>query len=77
MINSKWTPDQPLFNITKRLSNFEAAILCNFKSHHGKSNLTKFQARILQEIPSNDKIIIAHANKNLGPVGVNTENYIR
>jgi hypothetical protein len=76
-VNSKWTPDQPPFNITKRLGNFEAAILRNFKSHRGKSNLTKLQARILQEICSNENIIIAHADKNLGPVGVDTENYIR
>jgi len=41
-----------------------------------KPNLTKFQARILQEIRSNKHIIIAHADKNLGPVGVDTERYI-
>ena len=41
-----------------------------------KPNLTKFQARILQEIRSNKHIIIAHANKNLDPVGVDTERYI-
>jgi hypothetical protein len=76
-VNSKWTPDQPPFNITKRLGNFEAAFLCNFKSHLGKSNLTKLQAQILQEIRSNENIIIAHADKNLGPDGGNTENYIR
>ncbi len=39
--------------------------------------LTKFQAQILQEIFSNDNIIIAHADKNLGPVGVDTEKYIQ
>ncbi len=44
-----------------------------FCPKHGKCNLTKFQARILQEIRSNKHIIIAHADKNLGPVGVNTE----
>jgi hypothetical protein len=75
-INSKRTPDQPPFKITQRLGNFESAILCIFKPKNGKSNLTKFQAQILQEICGNDNIIIAHANKNLGPIGVNTEKYI-
>jgi hypothetical protein len=29
-VNSKWMPDQPLFDITQRLSNFEEAITRNF-----------------------------------------------
>ncbi len=49
-INSKWTPDQPPFKITQRLGDFEGAIFRNFKLKNGKSNLTKFQARILQEM---------------------------
>jgi hypothetical protein len=40
-------------------------------------NLTKFQASILQQIRSNPNIIIAHADKNLGPVSVDTKQYIR
>jgi hypothetical protein len=75
-INSKWMPDQPPFKITQRIGNFKGAISCYFKSKNGKSNLTKFHAQILQEIRGNDNIIIAHANKNLGPVGVDTEKYI-
>jgi hypothetical protein len=31
----------------------------------GKSNLSKFQAKILQQICNNEDIIIAHADKNL------------
>ncbi len=42
-----------------------------------KSNLTKFQAGILKKICNNKNVIIAHANKNLGPVGVDTEQYIQ
>jgi hypothetical protein len=52
------------------------AIAKNFRPIRGRSNLTKFQAKILQDIRSNENIIIAHADKNLGPVGVNTEQYI-
>jgi len=75
-VTSKWMPDQLPFKITQQLGNFEGAIQQNFRPKRGKSNLTKFQARILQEIRSNKHIIIAHANKNLDPVGVDTERYI-
>ncbi len=44
---------------------------------HGKSNLTKFQAGILEKICNNKNVIIAHANKNLGPVGVDAKQYIQ
>jgi hypothetical protein len=37
----------------------------------------KFQAKILQQICSNEDIIIAHTNKNIESVGVDTETYIR
>jgi hypothetical protein len=76
-INSVWKPDQPPHKITQRIGEFEGAIERNFRPQRGKSNLTKFQANILQQIRSNQDIIIAHADKNLGPVGVDTEQYIR
>jgi hypothetical protein len=69
-------PDQPPFKITQQLGNFEGAIQRNFCLKCRKSNLTKFQAQIFQEIRSNKHIIIAHADKNLGPVGINTVGYI-
>ena len=72
-----WKPDQPPHKITQRIGDFEGAIERNFRPQRGKSNLTKFQANILQQIRSNQDIIIAHADKNLGPVGVDTEQYIR
>ena len=76
-INSVWTPDQPPHRITQLIGDFEGAIVRNVCPQRGKSNLTKFQANILQQIRSNQDIIIAHADKNLGPVGVDTEQYIR
>ncbi len=69
-------PDQPPFDITLHLGNFEGAITRNFQPRHGKSNLSKFQAEIIQQICNNKDIIIAHAGKNLGPVGLDTETYI-
>ncbi len=44
---------------------------------YGKSNLTKFQAGILEKICNNKNVIIAHADKNLGPVGVDAKQYIQ
>ena len=75
-ITSVWKPDQPPHKITQRIGDFEGAIERNFRPQRGKSNLTKFQANILQQIRSNQDIIIAHADKNLGPVGVDTDQYI-
>ncbi len=49
----------------------------NIPPQRGKFNITSFHATILQQIRSNQDIIIAHANKNLGPVGVDTEQCIR
>jgi hypothetical protein len=76
-VNSVWKPDQPPHKITKRIGDFEGAIARNFHLQRGKSKLTKFQATILQQIRSNQDIIIAHADKNLGPVGIDTKQYIR
>ena len=54
----------------------EGAFMRHFRPPNGKSNITKFQATILQSIRENENIIIAHADKNLGPVGVDTIQYI-
>ena len=64
-------------NIASRIGNFECAFTRHFRPRNGKSNITKFQATILQSIRENENVIIAHADKNLGPVGVNTNQYIR
>ena len=76
-VKSTWKPDQPPFEITQRLGNFECAMIRQFVPKRGKSNLTKFQAGILEKIRKNKSVIIAHADKNLGPVGVDAEQYIR
>jgi len=76
-LNSVWKPDQPPHKISQCIGEFEGAIERNFRPQCGKSNLTKFQANILQQIRSNQDINIAHADKNLGPVGIDTEQYIR
>jgi hypothetical protein len=75
-VNSVWKPNQSPHKITKRIGDFEGATARNFRPQCRKSNLTKFQATILQQIRSNQDIIIAHADKILGPVGVDTKQYI-
>jgi hypothetical protein len=76
-VKSKWLPDQPPLKILSKLSAFSNAISRQFTPQRGKSNLTKFQAGILEKICTNKNVIIAHADKNLGPVGVDAEQYIR
>jgi hypothetical protein len=75
-VNSMWKPNQPPHKIAKRIGDFEGAIARNVCPQSGKSNLTKFQATILQQIRSNQDVIIPHADKNLGPVGIDTKQYI-
>ncbi len=61
----------------QKVEDFEGAIARNLRPQRGKTNLTKFQATILQQIRSNQDIIIAYVNKILGTVGVDTKQYIR
>jgi len=75
-VNSKWIPMEIPNNIASQIGNFEGAFTRNFRPHNGQLNITKFQATILQSICDNENIIISHANKNLGPVGVDTTQYI-
>ena len=64
-------------SIASWIGNFEGAFTRYVCPRNGKSNITKFQATILQSIRENENVIIAHADKNLGTVGVNTNQYIR
>jgi hypothetical protein len=64
------------FDITQCLGNFGGAITRNFRPRCRKSNRSKFQAKTLQQICNNKDIIIAHVDKNLGPVGLDTETYV-
>ncbi len=76
-VKSTWKPDQPPNKILSWLSKFECAMKKQFVPCRGKSNLTKFQAGILEKICNNKNVIITHADKNLGPVGVDAKQYIQ
>ncbi len=41
----------------------------------GKPNLNKFQKKMLSKICDNQDVTIAHADKGLGPVGIETSKY--
>jgi hypothetical protein len=75
-VKSTWKPDQPPNKIPSRLSKFECTMKKQLVPCHGKPNLTKFQAGILKKICNNKNVIIAHADKNLGPVEVDAKQYI-
>jgi hypothetical protein len=74
---STWKPDQLPNKILSQLSKFECVMKKQFILCRGKSNLTKFQAGICKKICNNKNVIITHANKNLGPVGVDAKQYIQ
>ena len=62
-VNSKWMPADIPNNITSRIGNFEGGFTRKFRPRNGKSNITKFQATILQSICENKNILIDHADK--------------
>jgi hypothetical protein len=43
----------------------------------GKQNLTLHQQQLLSSIQENQSVIIAQADMNLGPVGIDIEDYIK
>jgi hypothetical protein len=75
-MKSTWKPDQLPNKILSRLSKFECATKKQFIPCRRKSNQTKFQAGIFEKFCNKKNVIIAHADKNLGPVGVVAKTYI-
>jgi hypothetical protein len=48
-----------------------------FHRRAGKQNLTPHQRQLLASLQENESVIIANADKNLGPVGIDVEHYIK
>lgn len=71
-----WEPDNIPKEIMLQIDKFCSATQRNFISCNGRSNISKFQASTLESIQKNENVVICHADKNLGPVGVNTTQYI-
>jgi hypothetical protein len=75
-VKSNWRPPPPPRVIDTRIHRFSNAINASFINHPPTSNLTTIQDSILKAIKRNPAITIAPADKNLGPVGINTTQYI-
>jgi len=78
-IKSKWNPPRANDDVEDRLENF----FQNIKTHKSKysptksSNMSRLQYRALKFLKNNEQFIVAQADKNLGPVLIERENYIK
>ena len=63
--------------VVQRLDHFESAIWSYHISRRGIPNISRYQATLLQSIRSNEDIIVINADKNLGPVAIDTSETIR
>ena len=74
-----WTPeptDVPL-EACGRISNFEAALKPHFKRRTAPHNLTPSQLRLLRSLTKHKDVIVAPSDKNLGPVILDRDVYVK
>jgi hypothetical protein len=76
-IKSAWKAPPPPHQINSRISKFLREIKHLILQKWGKPNPNKFQNKMLSKIHGNHNVIIAHADKGLGPDGIITSKYIR
>jgi len=76
-IKSAWRPPLPPNEVCSRLSKFETALSREFFKRRGTPNLTPHLKSVLQQIASNDNIVIANSDKGLGPCGLDLPTYIK
>ena len=74
---SSWRPPLPPQRIDTRITSFIKQVRGLFHQKQGTQNLTPHQRQLLVSIQENELVIIASADKNMGPVGVNTEDCIK
>jgi hypothetical protein len=74
---STWQPPVPPRSVDIRVNSFLKNLEGLFCWRQGKQNLTPHQQQLLASLQANESIIIANANKNLGPVGIEGEHYIK
>jgi hypothetical protein len=75
-VKSIWIPPLPPKEIYTRIMRFCQSIRTSFVKRTTISNLSTAQQSLLNTIRRNPEVTIAPADKNLGPVGVNTKQYI-
>ena len=76
-LKSSWRPPLPSLDIDTRICTFAQQMNAAFKPTRTPSNLTRQQQYLLNEIKHNKNITILTADKGLGPVGVDTKQYIQ
>jgi hypothetical protein len=74
---SSWRPPLPPRPIDYRVSSFLQGLKKLFQRRAGKCNLTHHQQQLLTSLQENESIIIANADKNLGPVGIDMKHCIK
>ena len=75
--STTWIPPQPPAQVNLRLNLFEREIRKLFSRRTARSNFTHFQEKIFTKLRANDQIVIANADKNLGPTAVELPRYIK
>ena len=76
-VRSNFRPGKTSSVVNSRLYRFEIELRRLFYKRRGRSNLTPFQNRLLSKLQANDSVVIAQADKNLGPVAVALDRYIK
>jgi hypothetical protein len=74
---STWRPPVPPQQVDYRVNNFLKGLKSILHRRTGKQNLTPYQRQLLKSLQENESVIIASADKNLGPVGIDVEQYIK
>jgi hypothetical protein len=74
---SAWRPPLPPMSVNILVNSFLKNLKRLFCWRQGKQNLTPHQQQLLASLQANKSIIIANADKNLGPVGIEVERYIK
>ena len=79
-VRSNWTPPHwtlPPVVMTKRLKNFSNTLGKLFKKRIGKTNLLPYQTRALQLLQQQQDFLVCPCDKNLGPVIIERDDYIK
>jgi hypothetical protein len=74
---STWRPPLPPRPVDYRMNSFLQGLRGLFHRRTGRQNLTPHQRQLLTSLQENESVIIANADKNLGPVGIDVEHYIK
>ena len=75
-LKSTWRAPPPPPDIDSRIHRFTSNILQHYTQKPHKPNLTPFQRKLLKQLQDNKEIIITSADKGLGPVAIDTKQYI-